>query len=143
MLYVQEVGECWRFLNKAFCSRLSKTEMEFDKSWTFTCIKGPVKRKLVLMRVVKREFAYARKVNLLKFESAAICCDNRLWRVYVTSVSNSELQCNLGNLWNKIDLCLYQWKLCDVSSSEVYWQLWTLRINNVRKSQSLAHIRNW
>ena len=35
-------------------------------------------------------------------------------------VSNSVLQCNLGNTWNKINLALILMELCDVSISEVY-----------------------
>ena len=39
---------------------------------------------------------------------------------YVTPELNNELQCNVGNMWEKFTLYLYALKLRDVSTSKVY-----------------------
>ena len=58
--------------------------------------------------------------------SSLYSCSNSLIDVsgpYVTPELNNELQCNVGNMWEKFALCLYALKLRDVSTSKVYLRL--------------------
>ena len=45
---------------------------------------------------------------------------------YVTPELNNELQCNVGNMWEKFTLHLYALKPRDVSISKVYLVLFRL-----------------
>ena len=45
--------------------------------------------------------------------------------IYVTPELNNELQCNVGNMWEKFTLHLYALKPLDVSTAKVYFRFLT------------------
>ena len=59
--------------------------------------------------------------TLLKLFSNLKVCLIDVRSPYITPELNNELQCNVGNMWEKITMYLYALKPRDVSTSKVHW----------------------